>query len=196
MKEKILSKKDEFDSIIEPIAFFLLGIIIFLNPKGIVTISLYVFAAIAFIYGLFKILIYYKNPVDKKDVLTSLLYMFIGLIIAIFTYFMFDAVQTILRYSLAALFIYIAIIRIVKSFKQGKEFKAIYLGTSAILLFLAVILALIDFAISTTGLFLAIHAVVEIVGYILVNKKKVESKIIPDANILSEKEDKPKQITE
>ena len=196
MKKIIVGSKQEFDSIFEPIAFFLLGIIIFLNPKGIITITLYAFGAIAFVYGLFKILLYYKKPEDKKDIITGLVYMLIGLVIAIFTYFMFDAVQTILRYSLAALFLYTGIIRIAKSFKLGKDLKMIYIVTSAILLFLALILALIDFAITTTGLFLAIYAIIEAVGYILVSKEKIESKIIPEANILKEKEEEVKQITE
>ena len=199
MKNKLFNSKLDFDSIIKPIALLLLGIIIFLNPKGIIIISLYAFSIILFLVGIFKILMYYKRPEEKKDILTGLINMLVGIIIAAFTYFAFDTVQVIFRFSIACLLMYTAVMRIVKSFKQPKNIKLVYIITSVLLILLAIILMIFDFHITITGLFIVFYSIIEIVGFIINSKYIEENKKIPEANILKEKEEievveEPKEI--
>ena len=51
-----------------------------------------------------------------------------------------------------------------------------------------------DLHITTTGLFIAIYAVVEIVGYILNSKYLEENSKIPEANVVGEKIEQNKAI--
>ena len=187
MKFKLFQSKSDFDSIIKPILFLLIGIILFLNPKGIITITLYAFAVIMFVVGIFKIVMHYIRPFDKKDLLTGLIDIIVGLVVAGFTYFAFDAVQIIFRFTIAALLIYTSVMRIVKAFKQPKNIRLIYFITSLVLILLAIVLMVFDLHITTTGLFIAIYAVVEIVGYILNSKYLEENSKIPEANVVGEK---------
>ncbi len=196
MKFKLFQSKSDFDSIIKPILFLLIGIILFLNPKGIITITLYAFATIMFVVGIFKIVMHYVRPFDKKDLLTGLIDIIVGLVVAGFTYFAFDAVQIIFRFTIAALLIYTSVMRIVKAFKQPKNIRLIYLITSLVLILLAIILMVFDLHITTTGLFIAIYAVVEIVGYILNSKYLEENSKIPEANVVGEKIEQNKEIPE
>ena len=194
MKFKLFQSKSDFDSIIKPILFLLIGIILFLNPKGIITITLYAFAVIMFVVGIFKIVMHYIRPFDKKDLLTGLIDIIVGLVVAGFTYFAFDAVQIIFRFTIAALLIYTSVMRIVKAFKQPKNIRLIYFITSLVLILLAIVLMVFDLHITTTGLFIAIYAVVEIVGYILNSKYLEENSKIPEANVVGEKIEQNKEI--
>lgn len=194
MKFKLFQSKSDFDSIIKPILFLLIGIILFLNPKGIITITLYAFAVVMFVVGIFKIVMHYVRPFDKKDLLTGLIDIIVGLVVAGFTYFAFDTVQIIFRFTIAALLIYTSVMRIVKAFKQPKNIRLIYFITSLVLILLAIVLMVFDLHITTTGLFIAIYAIVEIVGYILNSKYLEENSKIPEATVLGEKEEQKKEI--
>jgi uncharacterized membrane protein HdeD (DUF308 family) len=194
MKDKIFKPKQEFDSIVKPILLLIIGIIMFLNPKGIITISLYSIAAIMFVVGLFKIIMHYIAPIDKKILLTGLINLLVGLIIAVFTFFAYDTVQIIFRYSFAALLIFTAVMRIVKAFSLPKNLKLVYLITSSILILIAIVLMVFDLAITTTGLFISLYSIVDIAGYIFNNKYLEENSKIPEATVLKEKEEKPKEI--
>ena len=185
MKNLFKNKDSAFDSIIIPIVLFLFGLIILIY-KDIIRYALFGFAGISFIYGLFKLLMYYKKPENKKDVLTGVIYLLLGIVIWVFCFFKWSPVQIILRFSLAALFLYTGIIRIIQSFKQKKEFKKIYIVSSSIIIFLAIVLILIDFDISTTGFFISIYAVIETVGFILISKKKADDSKVLEANVLKE----------
>lgn len=194
MKFKLFQSKSDFDSIIKPIFLLLIGIILFLNPKGIITITLYAFAAVMFIIGVFKIVMHYIRPFDKKDLLTGLIDIIVGLVVAGFTYFAFDAVQVIFRFTIAALLIYTSVMRIVKAFKQPKNIRLLYLITALLLILMAILLMVIDLDITTTGLFIAIYAVIEIVGFIFNSKYLEENSKIPEATVLGEKEEQKKEI--
>ena len=194
MKFKLFQSKSDFDSIIKPIFLLLVGIILFLNPKGIITITLYAFAAIMFVIGIFMLVMHYIRPFDKKDLLTGLIDIIVGLVVAGFTYFAFDTVQVIFRFTIAALLIYTSVMRIVKSFKQPKNIRLVYLITSLVLILIAVVLMVFDIDISTTGLFIAVYAVVEIVGFIFNSKYLEENSKIPEATVLGEKEEQKKEI--
>ncbi len=190
MKNKLFKSKSDFESIIRPIIFLILGIIIFINPKEIVTISLYIFSLALFIVGLFKILLYYKRPIDIKEIPTGLVYMLVGLVLAAFTFFAFDTVQVIFRFAVATLLIFTSVLRIVKSFKQPKKIKLLYLITSLVLILLAIILMIFDFSIMTTGLFISLYSIVEITGFIFNSKYVEENNKVPEASVLAEKEEK------
>ena len=194
MKFKLFQSKSDFDSIIKPIFLLLIGIILFLNPKGIITITLYAFAAIMFVIGIFMLVMHYIRPFDKKDLLTGLIDIIVGLVIAGFTYFAFDTVQVIFRFTIAALLIYTSVMRIVKAFKQPKNIRLVYLLTALVLILIAIVLMVFDIDISTTGLFIAVYAVVEIVGFIFNSKYLEENRKIPEATVLGEKEEQKKEI--
>lgn len=58
------------ESLFNAILFFILGIILFTNPNGVVKFVIYAIGGIAILVGIFKLLVYYKtaqfNPNKKK----------------------------------------------------------------------------------------------------------------------------------
>ena len=187
MKKHFTISAYNYDSLIKPILFLILGIVLLTNPNGVVIWSLYIFAIVLFFIGFFKNLLYYKKPEDKKDVVTGTIYMVLAAVIAIVTFFFFNIVQLIFRIALAVLLCYTGVIRIIYDFKQPKNIKKIYLTSSIIIILFAIILAIFsNIEMWTIGLIIILYSILEIVGYVMNRKYIDENAEIKEAAIVKE----------
>ena len=190
MNKKFAINTYNYNSIISPILFLILGIIFLTNPLRIVKISLLVFCLVVFLLGLLKNLLYYKKPDDKKDVVYGTLYMTISVILAIVIYFAFDeVVVTLFRLGFAVFFAYTGILRFIAAFKMKNKIKLLYVISSLLIILCAVVLAILsDIKLGAIGIFIILYAVIELVGYIL-NKYLAESGNVQEASVVKEKEE-------
>ena len=198
MKKGYVKFDDINDSLFKSIMFFILGVALTTYPEKLVSFALYALAAFFLLLGLFKLLAYYKNPFNKRDVILGTMYMIFAITIAVFTYFLFEAVQTVMRYTVAVFFLYTGIVRLIASFSKRGRVKLIYLINAFLMISAAVAVALIsNIVLRTLGIIIIIYSVVEIATYIFY-KKETKDEEIPEGKILLEKEDKeePKQLKE
>ena len=198
MKKGYVKFDDINDSLFKSIMFFILGVALTTYPEKLVSFALYALAGFFLLLGLFKLLAYYKNPFNKRDVILGTMYMIFAITIAVFTYFLFEAVQTVMRYTVAVFFLYTGIVRLIASFSKRGRVKLIYLINAFLMISAAVAVALIsNIVLRTLGIIIIIYSVVEIATYIFY-KKETKDEEIPEGKILLEKEDKeePKQLKE
>ncbi len=190
MNKKFVINTYNYDSIISPILFLILGIIFLTNPLEIVKISLLVFCLVVFLLGLLKNLLYYKKPDDKKDIVYGSIYMTISVILAIVIYFAFGTViVTLFRLGFAVFFAYTGILRLIAAFKKKKNIKLLYVISSLLIIVCAVVLAILSkIEIGAIGIFIILYAVIELVGFIL-NKYLGENDNIQEASVVKEKEE-------
>ena len=198
MKKEYVKFDDINDSLFNSIMFFILGVTLTTNPEKLVSIALYILAGFFLLLGLFKLFAYYKNPFNKRDVILGTMYMIFAITIAVFTYFLVEAVQTVMRYTVAVFFLYTGIVRLIASFTKRGTVRLIYLINALLMIGAAVAVALIsNIVLRTLGIIIIVYSIVEIATYIFY-KKETKDDEVPEAKVLLEKEDKeePKQIEE
>lgn len=177
------------DSLINAFLFFLLGIVLYTNPNGLVKSIIYIFGGIMVLAGIFKILFYYKSNLEKKDVVNGLAYLIFGMVTIICTLVFFDAVETVIRLAVALFFLYMGINRLITSFNVAKIQKPMYIINSILLIGGAIALALIQgLGFKMLGLFIVGFSLVEIICYVFF--KKEEEEVIKEATIVAVKEEK------
>jgi len=183
MKKNIIKNDDISESLIKSILFFILGIVLAANPNEVVSFILYMLAGLFFILGAIKLIIYYRNPLNKNAVISGVAYMLFSIATAIFTYALFDIVETVLRYTIAIFFIYTGIVRIIKSFSVHGKVKLIYILNSLIMFLISVIVAAISsLPLRILGIIICLYGIVEIVSYIFYKKETKE--YIKEAKII------------
>lgn len=198
MKKGYVKFDDINDSLFKSIMFFILGVTLTTNPEKLVSITLYILAGFFLLLGLFKLFGYYKNPFNKRDVILGTMYMIFAITIAVFTYFLFEAVQTVMRYTVAVFLLYTGIVRLIASFSKRGSVRLIYLINSVIMIGAAIAVALIsNIVLRTLGIIIIVYSIIEIATYIFY-KKETKGEEIPEAKVLLEKEEKEetKQIEE
>lgn len=177
------------DSLINAFLFFLLGILLFTNPNGMVKSLIYIFGGVMILAGIFKILLYYKSNTERKEVVNGLAYLIFGMTIIICTLVFFDAVETVIRLVVSIFFLYMGINRLITSFSISRLQKPMYLINSFLLIIGAVALALIQgLGFKMLGLFIIGFSLVEMICYIFF--KKEEEEVIKEATIVKVKEEK------
>ena len=183
MKKNIIKNDDISESLIKSILFFILGIILATKPNEVVTVTLYVLAAFFCILGVIKLITYYRNPLNKNAVITGTAYMIFSIAIAIFTYALFDIVETVLRYTIAIFLVYTVIVRVIKSFSVHGKVKLLYIINSLITVIFAIVIATISsLPLRLLGIIIAIYGIVEIISYIYYKKEAKE--YIKEAKII------------
>ena len=109
------------ESLFNAIIFFILGVILFTNPNGVVKTVIYILGGFSILAGIFKLLIYYKiaqyNP-NKKEIINGIVYMLIGMATIICSIVFFDTIETVLRLTVAIFLLYIGINRLISAFKD------------------------------------------------------------------------------
>ena len=111
------------ESLFNAILFFILGIILFTNPNGIVKVLIYIIGGISILIGIFKLLMCYKLPQTKenqKEIVNGLVYMIIGMVTIVCAIIFFDAVENVLRLTFAVFLLYVGINRFINAFKAPK----------------------------------------------------------------------------
>ena len=188
MKNEKGIKTYNYESIIKPIIFFLIGILLATQDEIIETVT-YILGTVLLLIGLIKIIIYSKKPEEKNDVLFGAGYMILGIIAILLTLLFDDIVKTGFRYIISAYLLYTAIVRFIKGFKQPKNIKLIYLVSSLLITICAILIAVLDIGSHKAGFIIIAYSIIEIAGYILNNKYTEENSKIGEAIIVREKEE-------
>lgn len=183
MKKSKIKNDDISESLIKSILFFIFGIILAANPSQVVSIALYIISCIFFILGVIKLLVYFNNPLIKNACLTGIIYMIFSIAIAIFAYAFMDIVEVVLRYTIAAFFLYTGIVRIIKAFTKGNKARKVYLINALIMLVAAVLVAIIsNLPLRLLGVIICLYGAVEITSYVFYKKETKEE--IKEAKIV------------
>lgn len=181
------------ESLFNAILFFILGIILFTNPNGIVKVLIYIIGGISILIGIFKLLMCYKLPETKenqKEIVNGLVYMIIGMVTIVCAIIFFDAVENVLRLTFAVFLLYVGINRFINAFKAPKGNKAVYFVNSLLIVASSVALALINnLPLRMIGLFIIGYSIIEIIGYILCKREDDKRNTIEEAMVIEEKEE-------
>ena len=180
------------ESLFNAILFFILGIILFTNPNGVVKFVIYILGAFSILIGIFKLLVYYQtsqfNP-NKKEIINGMIYMLIGMITIICSIVFFDAIETVLRLTVSIFLLYVGINRLINTFKQPKGEKIIYFVNALLIIALSISLAFIqNLPFRIVGLFIIVYSIIEIIGFILCKRKSNIKESIKEATVILEKE--------
>lgn len=182
------------ESLFNALLFFILGVILFTNPNGVVKIVIYILGAFVLLSGIFKLLVYYKtaqyNP-NKKEIINGMIYMILGMATITCSLVFFDAIETVLRLAVAVFLLYIGLNRLINAIKEPKGNKLVYLINSILIIGSGIALAIIKgLPFKIVGLFIIGYSIIEIFGFIFYKKNDDNKSKIKEAKILKEKEDK------
>jgi len=180
------------ESLFNAIIFFILGVILFTNPNGVVKTVIYILGGFSILAGIFKLLMYYKiaqyNP-NKKEIINGIVYMLIGMATIICSIVFFDTIETVLRLTVAIFLLYIGINRLISAFKDKTGNKKIYFINAILIIIAGIALALIQgLTFKIVGLFIIGYAILEIIGFIIFKRKGTTTVEINEATIIEEKE--------
>ena len=199
MEIKIKSYSSQ-SSLISSIIFFILGAILFTSADKIIeTIS--IIAGILLGTSSIISLTIYAFQIKKQTPNTgNLIFGIISLIFAIIFIFFSEIVEQGIRFIIGAWILFTGIIRLINVLSMNKNNnKFIQLLIVAILLIMVGIYTIVigDVILSTIGIIMMIYAAIEIVGYILYSKDKVEPEetgattlIVPETTEIQEKNNK------
>lgn len=181
------------ESLFNAILFFLLGVVLFTNPNGVVKFVIYIIGGLLILTGIFKLLVYYKtaqyNP-NKNEIVSGTLYMLIGMITIVCAIVFFDAIETVLRLTFAVFLLYVGINRLIYAAKESKENRMLYLINAILIIAAAIALAVIqNLPLKIVGLFIVGYSIVEIIGFVLCKKNGTTTEV-KEATIVEVKEKK------
>ena len=168
--EKIF-KKSGWISIIESLIFVILGILLIINPEGILKTIAYILGGIFIVVGGYKIFNYFTSK-GKYDFFNyDLIYGLMAVIIGIVTIAYSSTISTILRVIVGVWIIYSSFMRIGLSVKlkaQGFDVWIYSLVLALVMLALGIFITLNQGAITITiGIMMIISSVIDIVEDII-----------------------------
>ncbi len=166
--------------IITPILFFIVGLILFLNPNNAIRVTTLTIAAILFSLGLIRLINYVGNKkkgiVSNADLNYSVIIMSIGLFVGIFS----GLIEVALRFLIGSWILFAGITRLMTSINMKTKYSN-WIGHLIIaILMIAMGLYIIfvsNLVFSGIGLFIMFYALIDIVLFFM-NKYKKEPKII------------------
>lgn len=167
-------KKDTM-SLITSILFFIIGILLFSNPGGVVKIITYIIGSIFIIVGIGKIISYYRmnkkmNINNTSDLIMGIVAIVLGLVII----FCSSAIEFVIRLVMGGWILYSGIVKLIYSLnlKESKVNNWIYVLIVSIIMIVCGLYIIIksNLVFSTIGLFLIIYSIIEIVQYIIIPK--------------------------
>lgn len=161
-------------TILMPIMLFILGLLLFTNPKEVTEFFSYIVGAIFLLLGIYKIIIDNKsNNKTSSDLYYSLILILIGLIFIIFR----GGFEFLIRFVMG-LFILVNGLNVIASgantMKASKS-SVISLIIGFVLVLFGIYMIFIDnLVFSTIGLILMVYSVFEFINYIASYIKKVK----------------------
>lgn len=203
-------KNNKITTLLSPILFFVLGIILFTNPDTVVKFISYILGGILILVGLYKCVNYYIH--DKKLQVVNRNEMAFGItaiILGLLFIFLANAIEFLIRVCFGVYMLFIGINKMLQTVyttdRSTKFYSLIVVG----LIFIAGGMYTIldaNLALQIIGLFMIIYGILDFISYFL-NRSKEEvkeeieevQKIITnddvlEAEVVEEKEEtKPKR---
>lgn len=188
-------KKSGKFSLVSPIMFFVLGLIIFLYPDTLVKFVSYGSGAILIGLGIYKMLNYYIQ--DKRLGVVNRNEMAFGItavVLGVIFIFLANAIELLLRFIVGGWLIIRGLSKIFKTFfttsRDSKFYALIIVGVILIGIGLYIVLVS-NLALSIIGLFMMIYGLIDFISY-FVYKEKIEEPnyVREDKLLVSEKTNK------
>ncbi len=162
-------------SIFNILVTLLLGIVLFTNPEGVVDVISFLLSGFFLILSCVNYFNYYRtkknlNIIKKTQLYSSIIF----IILAVVSLFLADVIETVFRLIIGILLIYNGVMRTIYSFSKKDNF-TVFIATMII----SILMILVGFYIliatnliyKTIGLFIIISASLDLIGYIMNNKK-------------------------
>ena len=194
VKSFVINSSTREDSLFTTIIFFIIGIILFTNPEGIIDIIAYIFGSVLILNGLVRLFIhrmFSKQPGSNNgNLIKGIIYIVFGITSIIF----FNYIETAFRITIAAYILYMGINRLIFAISLRKQTPDIRrpLALAALIIVFAILLAFLNFSLMIIGLFIIAYSIVEMITFIFYPNKKKDSnssEIISEAIIVSEEKE-------
>lgn len=161
-------------TILMPIMLFILGLLLFTNPKEVTEFFSYIVGAIFLLLGIYKIIIDNKsNNKTSSDLYYSFILILIGLIFIIFR----GGFEFLIRFVMG-LFILVNGLNVIASganTMKASKTSVVSLIIGFVLVLFGIYMIFIDnLVFSTIGLILMVYSVIEFINYIASYIKKVK----------------------
>lgn len=174
--------KDKKVNIISAIVFFILGIIIFLNPEVVIKFISYCLGGLLILIGIYKCVNYYIQ--DKRLGIVNRYEMAFGItaiVLGIVFIFLADAIELLLRFIIGGWVVLSGIGKIFSTFytteRNSKFYSMLVIGIILIAIGLYIILVS-NLALSIIGLFMMLYGVVDFVSYFVYKDRNTNQQII------------------
>lgn len=184
MKKKIELKTTEMgESLFASIIFFVFGIFLITDPQGVIQWILTIFGLFVTLFGVFKLLLYYKAPDNnKKDIINGGAFIILGMSLILCAWLFYGQIKTILRFISAIYLFYVGVNRLVMAFKT-KGNKKPYFINAAVIISIAVLLIIIPMVFKLedslifVGILITLYAITEMVGFVFGRKDQPDTKV-------------------
>lgn len=190
-------------SLISAILFFILGLVIFLNPDIVVKFVSYFFGGILILIGVYKAINYYIQ--DKRLGIVNnheLAFGITAIILGIIFIFLADAIELLLRLLVGGWLITAGLNKVSMTFYTTERTKRFYALIIVGLILIAVGLYTIlvsNVTLSLIGILMSIYGLIDIISFFVyrdVAKNKEETILIKENTVVIEaelEEEKPKK---
>lgn len=167
-------------SLISGLVFFILGIVIFLNPETVVKFVSYCLGGLLIGLGLYKCFNYYIQ--DKRLGIVNRNEMAFGItaiILGVVFIFLADAIELLLRFVVGGWLIIAGLGKIAKTFytteRDSKFYALLVVGVIFIGIGLYIVLVS-NLALSIIGLFMMIYGLIDFISYFVYKEKMEDTK--------------------
>ena len=180
-------KRNSKVSLISGIAFFILGIIIFLNPDILVKVISYGIGSLLILIGIYKSVNYYIQDkrlgiVNRNEIAFGITAIVLGIIFI----FLADAIELMIRFIVGGWLLIAGLNKIFKTFyttdRDSKFYALLIIGFVLIGIGLYIIFVS-NLALSIIGLFMMIYGIIDFISYFVYRNNKSDNR-----NDLIEKE--------
>ena len=169
-------KKDNKVSLISGIAFFVLGIVIFLNPDLLVKTISYGLGGLLILIGIYKCANYYIQ--DKRLGIVNRNEMAFGItaiILGVLFIFLAGAIELLIRFIVGGWLVIAGLNKIISTFytisRDSKVYALLVVGVILIGIGLYIILVS-NLALSIIGLFMMVYGIIDFISYFVYKNKE------------------------
>lgn len=187
-------------SLISGLVFFILGIIIFLNPELLVKTISYGLGGLLILIGIYKTVNYYIQDkrlgiVNRNEIAFGITAIILGIVFI----FLADAIELLLRFIVGGWLVIAGLNKIISTFyttdRNSKFYSLLVVGIILIGIGLYIIL-ISNLALSIIGLFMMIYGITDFISYFVYKSSTVNSdsdNLLNDNNDSKEDKDKKKK---
>lgn len=178
-------------SLVSGLVFFILGIIIFLNPELLVKTISYGLGGLLILIGIYKTVNYYIQDkrlgiVNRNEIAFGITAIILGIVFI----FLADAIELLLRFIVGGWLVIAGLNKIVSTFytieRNSKFYSLLVVGIILICIGLYIIL-ISNLALSIIGLFMMLYGITDFISYFVYKNTIVNNDL---DNLLNDNKDK------
>lgn len=178
-------------SLVSGLVFFILGIIIFLNPELLVKTISYGLGGLLILIGIYKTVNYYIQDkrlgiVNRNEIAFGITAIILGIVFI----FLADAIELLLRFIVGGWLVIAGFNKIVSTFytteRNSKFYSLLVVGIILICIGLYIIL-ISNLALSIIGLFMMLYGITDFISYFVYKNIVVNNDL---DNLLNDNKDK------